>query len=167
MKLEVKLALQKYRCKFNGTQWQRFYSWWKDMAHYASKENCSLSDFLPTTRLSAQIYMFGGFYGALWQSGVTACFSCQVQFRDMVLLQSFSKCNAAWGWIPFHFYLIILSRGYTASRPAYLRNQSCLAVSLKNQIICIFSWYPKKFASIKLGKSPGCCITKTPRTQIP
>lgn len=61
MKLEVKLALQKYRCKFNGIQWQRFYSRWKDMAHYTSKENCSLSDFLSTKRLSAQIYIFGGF----------------------------------------------------------------------------------------------------------
>lgn len=71
MKLEVNLsALQKYRCKFNGSQWQRFYSWWKEMTHYTSKKNCSLSDLLPTKRLSAQNYMFGGFYGPPWQSGV-------------------------------------------------------------------------------------------------
>lgn len=47
------------------------------MAHYASREKCSLSDFLTTKRLSAQNYMFGGFYGALWQSGVTVCLAAR------------------------------------------------------------------------------------------
>lgn len=168
MKLEVNLsALQKYRCKFNGSQWQRFYSWWKEMTHYTSKKNCSLSDLLPTKRLSAQNYMFGGFYGPPWQSGV------MVSLTDRFNLGTWHYCkvfqtNAAWGWIPFHFYLFILSRGYTVSCPAHLRNQSCLVVSSKKPKR-IFSWHPKEFSSIKLGKwySPGCCITKTPRTHTP
>lgn len=94
-----------------------------------------------------------------------AIFVCQVQFGHMVLLQGFSDCNAAWGWIPFHFSLIIHSRGYTASSPAHLRNQSCLVVSSQEQNTCIFSHHPKRFSSIKLGQwySPGCCITKTPK----
>lgn len=125
-KSEVNLsALQKFRCNFNGTQWQRFYSWWKEMAHYVSKENCSLSGFLPTKRLSAQ----NDIWGFLWSTMAVwthAIFGCQVQFRHLVLLQGFSDCDAAWGWIPF---LIIHSRGYTASSPARLRNQSCLVSS--------------------------------------
>lgn len=77
-KSEVNLsALQKFRCNFNGTQWQRFYSWWKETAHYVSKENCSLSGFLPTKRLSAQNDMFEGFYGAPWQCGVTLSLSAR------------------------------------------------------------------------------------------
>lgn len=122
------------------------------MAHYASKEKCSLLDFLPTKRLSAQKY---------------SMFGCQVQFRHMVLLQGFSNCNAAWSWIPFHFYLTILSRGYTVSCSACLRNQFYLVVSSKNQKTSMFSCYPKKFSPIKPEKwySPGCCKTKTPRTR--
>lgn len=130
MKLEVNLsALKKHRCKFN----------WVAEVLLLMERNGTLyfQGKLFPLRLAIYKKVFCPklhVWRLLWSTVAIwnhSMFGCQVQFRHMVLLQGFSNCNTAWGWFRFHLNLIILSRGYTVSCPAHLRNQTCLVVSSK------------------------------------